>query len=978
MKTSRMRQGVAQVLNRMTYGATLSHLRRVNTPIEKTGKLVQPRKLHPTQWGVMCPSETPEGASVGLVKNMALLTTVTSAMPSEFVRDAIARFGSMLPLPMPLHADEATRHAYGDATMVMVNGDILGVHPRPDMLVAHLKGLKRRGALDVFTSIAWHVSEKVVTICTDGGRFARPMLVVEDNTKLVLERLWPSLQNLPDWHVMVLAGAIEYMDVEEMNTAMVAMTLVELRSSSSSGKRYTHMEVAPFAMLGIMAGSIPFSHHNQAPRNTYQSAMGKQAIGVYAQNFRHRFDTITHVLSYPQRPMVSTHTARIVQCNALPNGTNAIVAFACFTGFNQEDSVIMNQSAVDRGLLVTTLYRTLREQNAKNHSTGEEEFFCRPDQTSGMRIKPYNYGKLADNGFVPEGVRVGAGDVLIGKCMPQKAGHGIHQKDTSVVIKSANESGIVDRNCHGNRYFTNVTGDGYTFAKVRVRQERRPTIGDKVSCYTADHEVLTESHGWVPIAEVDAATHRVATLSYTGRLVYTPPVATQCYEYDGPLVEVYGASDADGSVSLLVTPEHRMWVQRGGGDSTDWDYTVVLAGETVGKSTKHSKIVNTMRNSQGNIDVELHALGSLVADLAPSDRPNKLKLPQWCLTLSAMRARSLLFGFFYRAQKSVLTTWELGGQLQQIALHAGFACDLEPVMRRGMCLCVFVCDMAESRPIARSALRDSNGPTQVYCCSVSPDVGVGLLYVRRRGRGVWCGNSRHGQKGTIGMLYREEDMPYTSSGITPSIIVNPHAIPSRMTIGQLMEALESKAGAHCGSLRDATPFGGRTLEDIMAELAALGIEQTGNEVMYNPRTGEQVPCAIFVCPTYYQRLKHMTTDKVHSRGANGPVVLLTRQPAEGRARDGGLRLGEMELECLWAHGTISFLKERFMECSDNYRAFVCAKCNMMAVVSPEQGTYSCRYCNNLTDFREVRIPYASKLFLQEVETMAIGARLLTH
>ena len=173
---------------------------------------------------------------------------------------------------------------------------------------------------------------------------------------------------------------------------------------------------------------------------------------------------------------------------------------------------------------------------------------------------------------------------------------------------------------------------------------------------------------------------------------------------------------------------------------------------------------------------------------------------------------------------------------------------------------------------------------------------------------------------------------------------------------------------------DATPFNGRTVEDIAAELEAHGFQRYGDEVMYNPRSGEQVPCAIFICPTYYQRLKHMVEDKVHSRGANGPVVLLTRQPAEGRARDGGLRLGEMELECLWAHGSMYFLKERFMECSDNYRVFVCNKCGMMATVNPERGIYFCKACKNITDFAEFRIPYASKLLLQEIETMSIGAR----
>ena len=170
-------------------------------------------------------------------------------------------------------------------------------------------------------------------------------------------------------------------------------------------------------------------------------------------------------------------------------------------------------------------------------------------------------------------------------------------------------------------------------------------------------------------------------------------------------------------------------------------------------------------------------------------------------------------------------------------------------------------------------------------------------------------SSRHGQKGTIGMLYRREDMPFSSSGMVPDIIINPHAIPSRMTIAQLMECLSSKACCARGDPEgDGTPFQGMTVDAVAAQLAACGMERYGNEVMYNPRTGEQVPCAVFMGPTYYQRLKHIVADKVHSRAANGPVVLLTRQPAEGRARDGGLRLGEMEIECLLGHGILYFLK----------------------------------------------------------------------
>ena len=551
-KTHRMRQGVAQVLNRMTYPATTSHLRRIVTPIEKTGKLVQPRKLHPTQFGIICPSETPEGASVGLVKNMALLTTISMSVSFDEVVNAVLRAdladptsadpdfvpvsgpgpasgpasasaSASAPASVPGYAGEGGMPPHGDDVRVFVNGDIIGVHRRPEVLHRRLRALKLSGAINVFTSIVWAIGDRTITACTEGGRFMRPVLVVDpdDRARLVLERpenahiLRRILANdsimheigdridetgagntgsdrmcdgaLPEWHEMVLAGVIEYQDVEETNTGLIAMSVKDLRAKGAAkgtaragGMAYTHCEVAPFAMLGVLAGSIPFSDRNQAPRNTYQSAMGKQAIGVYASNFSHRFDNMTHVLNYPQRPLVSTHSARLMKCDQLPCGQNVIVAFMCYTGFNQEDSVIVNKSAVDRGLLVTTMYRTYREQNTKNHSTGEEEFFCKPDPLTTRSIKPYNYDKLSPDGFVPEGTKVQAGDVIIGRCMPQKQNGVVAHKDTSFAIKGS-EGGIIDRNCYGDRHFTNVTGDGYTFAKVRTRQERIPTIGDKVS-----------------------------------------------------------------------------------------------------------------------------------------------------------------------------------------------------------------------------------------------------------------------------------------------------------------------------------------------------------------------------------------------------------------------------------------------------------------------------------------------------------------
>ena len=725
IKSNKTKQGVAQVLNRMTFNATLSHLRRVNTPIEKTGKLVQPRKLHSTQWGIICPAETPEGVSVGLVKNLAMMASITISSNSIILRRMLVDVAQVCMF------DGTNIEIFGKNTKVFINGDLIGTHSIPNELVALLKTWKRRGEVNVYTGIVWNIVANEIWICTEGGRCSRPLYIVGENNMLNINKdLFEKVINKKmSWMELVVGkpkpfvhSCIEYLDVEEVNTSMIAMKfndLVKGMQRSSYVQRYSHLELDPSLMFGVMAASIPFANHNQSPRNCYQASMGKQAIGVYTSNYRKRYDTLGHVLNYGQKPLVSTRLSKILHGDALPSGMNCIVAIASYTGFNQEDAMIMNRSSVDRGMFVSTYYRTYKEQNSKNHSTGEEEYFCKPDVNHMKQIKPHNYSKLCADGFVPENTYVETGDVLIGKCMPQKNGVQIINKDTSVVLKN-NEMGFVDKNCYNDKFFTNINGDGYAFAKVRLRTERVPTIGDKAA-------------------------------------------------------------------------------------------------------------------------------------------------------------------------------------------------------------------------------------------------------------------SRYAQKGTVGMFYTQENMPFCAKdGLTPDIIINPHCIPSRMTIAQLLETIMGKACCHLGTFGDGTPFNDVNVENLADVLESCGMERYGNELMYNPRTGEQIATDIFIGPTYYQRLKHMVLDKIHSRNSSGPVVLLTRQPAEGRARDGGLRTGEMEVECMIAHGVTSFLKERLMEASDNYRVFVCKQCGMISSVNPDKNVYSCKYCNNHTQFSEIRIPYCFKLLSQEIQTMAIGTKFVTN
>ena len=718
MKSTTTKVGIAQVLSRLTYMSTLSHLRRVNTPTEKTGKLIPPRKLHNKQWGIICPTETPEGGSVGLVKNLSISSHVTIDSSSEPVKKIINNNG-LIKLEDVDFKDLKTE------TKIFVNGKWVGINKNSIDLFKKLRHFKRIGKINPFVSISFDYILNEIKVYTDAGRCCRPLYIVDDNKLRInhshIEKIknktikWKNLivQSLqskfnPKLN-MIREGVIEYIDSEESAQVMIAMNPKELTNKT----QYQYCEIHPSLILGILASSIPFSNHNQSPRNTYQSAMGKQAMGIYATNYTKRMDTMAHVLYYPCKPLVNTRIGSFLPSDNIPNGMNVVVAICSYTGYNQEDSVIVNKSSVERGLFRSTFYRTYKDDEKKIQSSGQEEKFIKPDKKFTKGLKPGSYEKLDANGFVKKNVFVDSNDVIIGKIIPVKNesinGNQLY-KDNSSVLRS-NESGFVDDT------YININGEGHRFCKVRVRSERVPVVGDKFS-------------------------------------------------------------------------------------------------------------------------------------------------------------------------------------------------------------------------------------------------------------------SRHGQKGTVGMLYKQEDMPFTKDGITPDIIVNPHAIPSRMTIAQLIECILGKACCFNGSVGDGTPFMGTSVEDIANILEHYKFNKHGNEVLYDGLTGRQMKVSIFMGPTYYQRLKHMVDDKVHSR-STGPMVLMTRQPAEGRARDGGLRFGEMERDCMIAHGTLQFLKERMLDVSDNYRIFVCNMCGLTASVNPHKNIYTCRKCNNYTDFSEVRLPYACKLLIQELESMTIAPRLIT-
>lgn len=706
--------GVAQVYNRLNYVSSLSHARRIATPSDKSGKLIPPRKLHNTSWGYLCPAETPEGQSVGIVKNLSYMTHIT------IYSDPQPLYEYVLPNIQKIEDIPAVEYMY-DKVKVFINGTWVGVSENPEELYLELKNKKYKGIINIYTSVVFDYKLKEIRLCNDAGRLTRPLLRIKDKNILINKTILNKLNKHEyTWDDLLTStqlndSSLEYIDPEEQSWCMVATKPKDIIDEKNKLCKYTHCEIHPSTIFGVLGSCIPFPEHNQSPRNTYQCAQGKQAMAVYATNYENRMDKTSYILNYPMRPLVDTRIMDLIHLNEIPSGTQVIVAIMTHSGYNQEDSLLVNQGSIDRGMALATIYHTEKDED-KQKINGDEEIRCKPDPAKTKGMKMGNYNKVNTKGVIPENILLENRDIIISKIVPIKENKNDHTKlikyeDQSKIYKT-NEETYVDKN------YIDRNGDGYNFAKVRTRALRKPVIGDKFS-------------------------------------------------------------------------------------------------------------------------------------------------------------------------------------------------------------------------------------------------------------------SRHGQKGTVGNIIPECDMPFTANGVRPDIIINPHAIPSRMTIGQLKETVLGKVLVELGLFGDGTAFGDFDIKQICNLLLNVGYEAHGNELLYNALTGEQVECSIFMGPVFYQRLKHMVKDKAHSRSF-GPMVNLTRQPAEGRSRDGGLRFGEMERDCMVSHGAARFTRGRMYDASDKYSVYVCKKCGLIASYNDRMHIHLCNTCGNRADFAYVEIPYSCKLLFQELNTMNVAPRLITE
>ena len=783
------RGGVVQDLNRLSFNSMMSHLRKTNLPLDASVKLIGPRVLHNTQWGFFDPIDTPDGANIGIHKHLSISAYITQGYSREPIISWLREKIDMRLI------EDCSPILLSKMTKVFVNGLWAGVIDNPIQTVEKFRLFRRNGLIPTYTSINFDIDRNTVFIYTDAGRICRPVFYRDNETgKFSFEpenirkkiengefswneliggfnkkRKQPSLNKLYELHELYEGidsetnpaklkrfleekAILDYIDTNESEGSLIAFSKDLPKNNTKEGEHSeskegvaggtigspaTHMEIHESLIFGMMSNLIDFPENNPATRNSFSCGQSKQACSLYHTNYQLRMDKTAVVLDNGQVPLVKTRYLEYINREENPYGENAIVAIMCYTGYNVEDAVLVNEGALKRGLFRTTYYTTYEAHEEKSKIGGAtvDKVFTNIESESNVTgTKPgYDYSKLDKYGLIRENTPVDDKTVLIGV-----TASGSDNKDSRLdgsKVPKKGQLGVVDKS------FITDGEEGFRIAKIRVREVRIPNLGDKMA-------------------------------------------------------------------------------------------------------------------------------------------------------------------------------------------------------------------------------------------------------------------SRAGQKGTVGLVIPEADMPFTKDGLRPDIIINPHALPTRMTIGQLVETITGKACLYYGGFGDCTAFNndGSKIKVFGEMLTKGGFHSSGNDILYNGMTGEQIETEIFMGPTYYMRLKHMVKDKINYR-AMGPRTALTRQPVSGRANDGGLRIGEMERDSVISHGASEFLRESMMERGDKYFMAVCNTTGMVAIYNPSKNLFMSPSADgpikftgsldnqtmrveNITkygrDFSVICVPYSLKLLIQELQTINVQLRFITE
>ena len=689
-KTGASKTGVSQIAKRMNTMDLYSHLRRLVTPSGKNVTTSKPRQLHPSQIFIICPSESPEGQSCGFTKHLSFLTHVSHGYNSLILEEVVKELQIF-----PLEDYKKYDYKYG---IIFINGKPIGFVDTSTAFTS-LHNFKNQSIIPTDTSIIYDNKNNYIRIWTDSGRCSVPCYVVnsrrEYKTIVPQEEDFLRLKNGElKWNDFVRMGYIEYLDAREMEQYIIAYSLDKLKEGKYE---YTHCIIDPATIVGVNTSCNPFGNHQPSPRTTYEGGMAKQFMGVPSLAFKHQMETANHILWYPHKKFVKTHTHDMLKLDEVPTGHQCILAFVAYKSYNQEDGIILNKSAIDRGLFRSTYFKTYTDvENKGNNSYSEEQFQKSNDKSSH---------KLDGDGFIASGIRVRDGDNIIDKSLnssDQKVKNSatkLHQIDSAIVDKT----------------MISTTNKGQKIVRTGIRIMKTPELGDKFAI-------------------------------------------------------------------------------------------------------------------------------------------------------------------------------------------------------------------------------------------------------------------RFSQKGTVTMMYNQEDMPFTRDGISPDAIITIHCLNSRATVGMLMETLMGKCSAISGNMYYSTLFKDVDMESLKPILHSFGLSSSGKEVLYDGATGRRMDAEIFIGINTYERLKHLVSEKYQSR-ARGPTTMLTRQPTEGRSKGGSLRYGEMEYTVSLAQSTAAHLREKLFLNSDKYETWVCEICGLFAVYNKNTGSKRCNVCESEENISLVQIPYACKLLFQELMAMQIIPRI---